>query len=310
MTRRCPTNFPACLLLAAIAHAAAAQTAPSNPAQNEEPDMPQVSDSGVGYIDTALIRNRVRFRYDAAYENIKPSRAEFFWPVGRPLGPGPGPETSVDYQDLSTYVEWVARPGLSVFGELPYRFVDPELQDNTSGFGDFNAGFKLALRQDCCRTTTFQFRTYIPSADGSRGLGTEHASIEPALLDYRQLTPRVALEMELRDWIAVDGTDGFAGNVLRYGAGLSYRMSDPCCRPLAAVVELVGWTVLDGMTAFAPTPTQRVIEDAEGDTIVNIKLGLRWYVTPCCDVYAGYGQVLTDEAWYDHTLRAEIRRTF
>jgi hypothetical protein len=272
--------------------------------------MPQVSDTGVGYIDPAIIRTRFRLRYDAAYDNIKPSRAEFFWPLGRPLGPGPGPETSVDYQDLSAYLEWAPYANLSFFAEMPYRFVDPELQDNTSGFGDANAGFKLALRQDCCQTTTFQLRTYIPSGDGSRGLGTDHASLEPALLHYRQLSQRLALETELRDWIALDGTEDFAGNVLRYGAGVSYLLNNCYCTPTRAVVELVGWTVLDGMTAFLPAPGQAVIEDAAGDTIVNLKIGLRHNLSPCCDVYAGYGRALTDETWYDHVVRLELRRTF
>jgi hypothetical protein len=298
------------LLLILAASLANGQTPPSNTAASDEPDMPQVSDTGVGYIDTALILNRFRLRYDAGYDNIKPSRAEFFWPVGRPRGPGPGPETSVDYQDFSAYVEWAPTPCLSFFGELPYRLVNPELQDNTSGFGDANAGFKLALRQDACQTTTFQLRTYIPSGDGSRGLGTDHVSIEPALLHYRQLSHRLALEAELKDWIAIDGTDDFAGNVLRYGAGVSYLLTDCCSTPLRAVVELVGWTVLDGMTAFAPTPTERVIEDAAGDTIVNLKVGLRKNISPCCDLYAGYGQALTDETWYDHMLRVELRRRF
>ena len=96
------TYCQAWLLMALFTGLASAQTPPAN----DEPDMPQVSDTGVGYIDPAIIRTRFRVRYDAAYDNIKPSRAEFFWPLGRPLGPGPGPETSVDYQDLSAYLEW------------------------------------------------------------------------------------------------------------------------------------------------------------------------------------------------------------
>lgn len=307
---RRPTQGFAWLVLVLTTSLGSAQTSSPGSAAGDDPDMPQVSDTGVGYVDTALIGTRFRLRYDAGYDNIKPSRAEFFWPVGRPLGPGPGPETSVDFQDFSAYVEWAPTACLSFFGELPYRFVDPELQNNTSGFGDANVGFKLALRQDACQTTTFQFRTYIPSADGTRGLGTDHASIEPGLLHYRQLTQRLTLEAELKDWIAIDGTEDFAGNVLRYGAGMSYMLNDCRCTPLRAVVELVGWTVLDGMTAFSPTPGQRVIEDAAGDTIVNLKVGLRKNISPCSDVYVGYGRALTEETWYDHMLRVEFRRSF
>jgi hypothetical protein len=280
-----------------------------DPFGTNEPDLPQVADSGVGYIDTALIGNRWRLRYDAAFDNVKPSRAEFFWPVGQPLGPGPGPETSVDYQDASAYVEWSPHARFSVFGEAAYRFVDPELNASSDGIGDTNAGFRFALRQNACATTTFQFRGYIPSGDGSRGLGTDHYSLEPALLHYQQLAPFLSLELEVRDWFAIDGTDGFAGNVLRYGAGLSYQINRGA-PPLRAVGELVGWTVLDGATAFSPAPGLAVIEDASGDTIINVKVGLRWQFNACYDLYAGYGQALTDETWYDHVARIELRRTF
>lgn len=297
-----------CLLLS-LARPADAQI-PSTVIPPSEPDSPQVADSGVGYIDTALIGGRFRLRYDAAYDNVKPSRAEFFWPVGKPLGPGPGPETRVDYQDVSSYLEWAPLPRLSLFAETFYRMVDPELQDNTSGFGDMHAGFKFALRQDACQTTTFQLRGYFPTGDGARGLGTDHVSIEPALLHYRRLTPRLALELELRDWFAVGGTPDFAGNVLRYGGGLNFQLNQKSATPLWIVGELVGWTVLDGMTAFAPTPTERVIEDAAGDTIVNAKLGLRKRLTGGYDLYGGYGKALTHETWYDHTFRIELRRVF
>jgi hypothetical protein len=297
------------LLLACWPEFAAGQTRRLRAVEVDEPELPQVADSGVGYIDTALIGNRLRLRYDAAYDNVKPSRAEFFWPVGMPLGPGPGPETSVDYQDISAYAEWSPRTGLSLFGESAFRFIDPELNDNTSGFGDLSAGFKLAWCEAPCRATTLQLRAYLPTGDGSRGLGTEHVSLEPAVLLYRQLTARVTLEAELRDWIALDGTDDFAGNVLRYGTGLSYRVTDGC-RPISAVAELVGWTVLDGMTAFSPTPGTSIIEDAEGDTIVNAKLGMRWRISPVSDLYGGYGQAVTGETWYDRTVRLEFRRSF
>lgn len=300
------------LLLLCAASLCQAQIRIPNPYRPpEEPDLPQVADSGVGYIDTALIGSRWRLRYDTAFDNVKPSRAEFFWPVGQPIGPGPGPETSVDYQDISTYTEWAPHARFSIFGEVAYRFVDPVLNADADGISDTNAGFRWALRQNECSTTTFQLRAYFPTGDGSRGLGTDHYSLEPALLHYRQFTPRLALELELRDWFALDGTEDFAGNVLRYGAGLSYRFNSEESTPLRAIVELVGWTVLDGMTALLPAAGgPGVIEDAAGDTIVNVKVGMRWQVNSSYDLYAGYGQAITDETWYDHVARLELRRTF
>ncbi len=289
-------------------------TEPATPIDlgDEESEGPIVSDSGAGYIDNAIVGHVFRFRFDASYNNPQPGRAEFFWPVAAGGGPGPGPDIDVDYQDFSAYLELLMLPRLSVFIEAPARLLNPELQDNAGGLGDSNIGFKYAFLQDACTTTTAQLRVYLPTGDGDRGLGTEHASLEPALLHYRRLTERLSFFAELRDWIAIGGTPGFAGNVLRYGLGTSYVLSDcEACRPLSAVFEVVGWTVLEGgtgITTFPPLATQ--LTSAVGDTIVNAKVGFRWQLTPNADVYAGYGHALTRETWYEDNFRIELRWLF
>lgn len=290
------------------ASAAPTPRAPSPPADEE--DEPLVSDSGVGYIDPAFLANRIRFRYDAAFNNVQPARAEFFWAVDGPFGDGPGPETSVDYQDFSLYAESLVSERIAVFGELPFRQIDPQIQDQTGGLADSNVGVKYALSNWLDWATTLQLRVYIPSGDETRGLGNGHASLEPGLLIYRELAPRVVFEGELKDWISVGGNEGFAGNVLRYGAGLSYNLRDIDELPLRAVVEFVGWTVLDGKSAVSVSADETFIRDAAGDTIVNVKAGFRWWLTESLDVYAGYGRVLTTQTWYDDVLRIELRRTF
>ena len=50
---------------------------------------PVIRDSNVGYIDPAIPAELFRFRYDAAYDNNRPTRAEFFWSPGEPFGAGP-----------------------------------------------------------------------------------------------------------------------------------------------------------------------------------------------------------------------------
>jgi len=69
---------------------------------------------------------------------------------------------------------------------------------------------------------------------------------------------------------------------------------------LAAVVEVVGWTVGGGLK-LSPEGTLR---DATNDTIVNLKLGLRWN-TASNTFYVGYGRALTGEIWYQDFVRAE-----
>ena len=114
-------------------------------------------------------------------------------------------------------------PNTSGFIEVPARFLNPTLNRNTYGFSDINLGFKHAFVAEPDRFYTFQFRTYVPTGSGERGLGTNHASLEPAFLVFQRLSDRLYFSGELRDWIPVHGSD-FAGNVLRYGAGLAYNV--------------------------------------------------------------------------------------
>src|SRR5437764_14095517 len=76
---------------------------------------PSSSDSKVGYIDSALLMNQFRLRYDAGYNLNASTRAEWFYAKTAP-GPGlPRPESRIDYQDLSAYFEGKVAPRFSVF---------------------------------------------------------------------------------------------------------------------------------------------------------------------------------------------------
>jgi hypothetical protein len=284
----------------------------ATPAPAQGTSGPTTSDSKVGYIDSAVPMDQFRFRFDAAYRDHRPNRAEFFWPKGGPGQPGPlRAETSVDYQDLNSYLELAVNPSLSGFVEAPVRFVNPEVNPNAAGFADMNAGFKWAFLNGEDWLATFQFRTYIPTGNAHRGLGNDHVSLEPALLLNLQLTERLLLEGEFRWWAPIGGTD-FAGDILRYGVGLSYgeRCADRFW--LTPVVELVGWTVLDGQVSFARPGVADgvVVEDASGQTIVNIKFGVRMGLGEVADLYTGYGRTLTGNNWYKDTFRVELRLLF
>ena len=101
---------------------------------------PRVSDSTVGYIDNAIPGDIFRLRFDAAYDFTRATRAEFFYARPHPLGPGlPRPEPRIDYQDLSAYLEIAPSDRLSAFVELPWRFLNPEVNANANGFSDKTA---------------------------------------------------------------------------------------------------------------------------------------------------------------------------
>lgn len=303
------------VLPAAPARGQTAEAPPPPPPQPSQPPPvigsgPTVSNSRVGYIDSAIPGDLFRLRFDAGYDFRRPTRAEFFYPRSQPGGPGlPVPEPRIDFQDLSAYLELAAGERLSGFVELPWRFLNPQVNANANGFGDMNAGFKYALSAAPDLVATFQFRTYVPTGDAGRGLGTDHVSLEPAFLLYKPLSDRLAFEGELRYWVPVGGTD-FAGDIIRYGAGFHYDLFRLRSVHVTPVAEFVGWTVLSGKES-AVTPSGRVIvEGAAGDTIVNAKLGLRLTFDGRGDFYAGYGRPLTGERWYENTFRLEFRLFF
>jgi len=262
-----------------------------------------------------------RLRYDAAYGNNVPDRAEYFYPkcgCFRVLGLDPeaeGPpeiETNVDYQDIRPYFEYAANDNFSVFVEMALRSLNPEQNDNTTGFGDMNTGFKYALLADPDEYFTFQFRAYVPTGDGDRGLGTEHVSLEPGLLYFNRLTSRTILQAELQYWIPLGGSD-FAGDIIRYGVGLGYTVHESCDMTVTPIAEFVGWSILDGQEFNGNTG---MVSDSGGTTIVNGKFGVRIglgndggqsALGRNNSVYIGYGRALTNEVWYEDILRLEYR---
>jgi hypothetical protein len=287
--------------------------------------------SGVGYVDSAIPVTQFRLRFDSAYDDNRPDRADFFYPkcgCFRNAGPGgdlsaPGPGTAparrVDYQELSSYLEVAVNPRLSGFAEVPFRWIDIAFtgnpsNDNHHDISDVNFGFKYALLYDPCQVLTLQLRTYAPTGDAMRGLGRNNWNLEPAVLYYQRLSDRFFFEGEFRDFIPIDSADDFAGNVLRYGGGLSYlAVNGPSFR-VAPVGELVGWTVLSGKEL---TESNQVVS-ASGDTIVNAKMGVRIGfgqatqpgVLSRADLYVGYGRALTGAVWYKDIFRTEFRIRF
>lgn len=343
----------------------------------------ELGTSDAGYIDGAIIRNQLRFRFDAGFDNPAPDRAEFFYPMCGCLPGGPGPplaESRVDYQEVEEYLEYAFRPGMSAFVELPIRIIDPNINANDAGLGDIRAGIKYALIEDCDRWLTFQLRAYFPTGDGRRGLGTEHFSIEPGLLFQRDFDG-FSVFSEFRTWVPF-GTStqtvsdpvlgnvefDYSGSIVRYGAGFSYDIlqfndspseqyiapyspngypsqemqssmlpgyspyrhdpvsysepasyqyfdpyqqsdysSSPSGDRLSAIVELVGWTIGSGLRSSALPSAP--LASTTFDTIVNLKLGLRW-TTARDSIYFGSGHALTGDVWYQNLVRAEYAIRF
>src|SRR5262245_49650271 len=108
---------------------------PEPPAASpSEEDLPLISDSRSGYVDTALPLRQLRLRYDTAYNNRQATRGEFFYAATAPVGPGlPRPESSVDFQEVTVYGEYVFGKRFSTFLEVPIRFANFDVNTDHSG---------------------------------------------------------------------------------------------------------------------------------------------------------------------------------
>ncbi len=337
---------------AGAATAAAAQPAPPKP-----PDAPVVvrkprlSGSTTGYVENAFIGSQVRLRFDAGFGINTPDRAEFFYgkcgcyrPNVDPDAPGPvgilppnaDPavtpliENDLDYQELQMYAEFAPHPRFSLFADVPVRSLSPTVIPEATGIGDIRAGVRLGLVASDKRALTFQFRSFFPSGESEKGLGTGHASVEFSLLYDGRIGERVSIGAEIGTWYAVDGSsaspeepvvgggrgkpgDGhWTDGVLRWGAGAGV---DLVARPgfaFTPVVEVVGWRLLGGFESLTPdgTPAHLSVPSVDGMDIVNLKLGGRFTFHGRHSVYVGYGFPLTDADWYDDIVRVEYRFAF
>ena len=212
-------------------------------------------------------------------------------------------------------------PNFPVFAEVPVRYIDPQANPKATGFGDMNLGFKYAFIAQPDAFYTFQFKTYVPTGDGNLGLGTNHPSLEPGLLAFQRLSERFYFLGEFRDWIPVNGSNSialpgkpFAGNILNYGLGVFYNVVLTDNFRVAPISEFVGWTCLGGLE----TTSNRAPQSASGDTIVNMKIGVRFglgdYNQPGggsqlndrASLYVGYARALTGDFWYKDMLRVEL----
>lgn len=315
---------------------------PPPPPPPAPPERPRRLGSMVGYNDSAIVESKARIRFDHGMRTAVPDRAEFFYakcgcyrqleirdhadPEVRAIfdpdapGPGPGIPAHLNFQQLYLEGEYAFTPRLSLFGEFPIRWLQPQAFapppappgsfPNQGGFSDLRLGARAALVSSAEQAVTAQLRAFLPTGDAGRGLGTDHASLEPALLVYHRPVERLAIEGQVGYWQPLGGSAAvpvtisgrFSGGVFFYGIGPSYEVYQTNRVRLAPIVELVGWRVVGGFE----TPGGR----AGGTNIVNVKIGARVGWDDRSSVYVGFGHALTTASWYDDILRLEYRHSF
>jgi hypothetical protein len=280
--------------------------------------------SMVGYIDNAIVESQIVVRAEDEIQNLTYDLAEFFIPqckCGSPPGTGPPIDlTNLNAQILHLYGEYAVNRRFSVFTDVPVRWLQPVepksiLFGNQAGLSDVMAGFKFALAASPQHYVTFEVQSFFPSGSPSKGLGTGHYSVQPSILYYQRVTNRLTLESEFGGDHPIGGTD-FAGDVLNYGIGPSYKLYASDRFEFAPLVEFIGWRILNGqVTNGTPSECTNSLEtnptcSAAGINILNLKGGARVTVGAHNSVYVGYGRALTGAYWYLRVMRVEYRYTF
>jgi hypothetical protein len=282
--------------------------------------------TGAGYVDPAIPVTMYRLRVDAANDDNRPDRAEFFYPkqgffpvlVAHGLPNGTAAAKNLNYEEVHNYLEIACNPRFSAFVNAPVRwidvtFLDTSAQEHQSGLSDIWFGFKYAFIYQPTQVLTFQLRTYSPTGDPAQGLGRGNWNLEPGLLYYQALGSRWFFEGEIEDFTPITRRDDFAGSVVTLGGALSYLAYNRSTCRIAPVAELVDWTVLSGKETRVDVPVS-----AAGDIIINAKFGIRFgfgeLVQPGnlnrSDFYVGYGRALTGDVWYKNLFRFEYRLRF
>lgn len=287
---------------------------------NGDSDGPPIEASTVGYIDNAIVGSEIRTRFDAAFDDNNPDRAEFFYAeCGCDSSTARGPNglvKALNFEQLYLTGEIAPARRLSFLVDVPLRWIQPQAFvagsggfTNQGGISDVQAGFKFAAVAAHREYVTFQFVASFPSGNSTEGLGTAHYSVTPSLLYFQKVTDRFSFEGQLGDTHPIGGdTPGFTGDVLNYGVGPSYELYQGENLRFAPVLELVGWKVLGGMqTSFIPAWS---ITSTDGINIVNLKVGARTSFGEHDSFYLGFGQALTHELWYKHIIRLEYRHSF
>ena len=201
----------------------------------------------VGYVEDALVQSNVRIRFDAAGGNTVPDRAEFFYakcgcyrglpanhPGFRPGRTRPWPRRRKRHQvpaALSRRRSARSHRGCRCWGKCPCGGCSPSRSSAGTGasLSTIRAAWAISAPARSSRSSTrrprpppSKRRSTFRAATPSKGLGTDHASFEPALLMLNELSPKVTLESQVGVWLPIGGAapvptnaDGhFAGRLL------------------------------------------------------------------------------------------------
>lgn len=278
-------------------------------------------------IDVAYPQNVTSFRFDTAFGMGYPDRSEYFW---KKVDNATGPiltRNDVDFQEVRVYSEHAAGDS-SAFIELPIRFVQTPGERSNTGLGDLQIGVKSLLSKGdgfyliptpgnstdswrVCGILTNYIR--FSSSLAERGLSTGHFSLEPGLLATYSMSKYTIFSNELKYWIPLGGTRGFAGNVLRWGMGASHviffsspEVDSRLHFAIIPTIELIGWDFRNGgqTKIVGGNPEQKPVNRI---SVINVQPGVRVPLGKHFEIGISSSTKLTGQGVYDDLYRIDFR---
>ncbi len=264
------------------------------------------------FVESARPVTQQRVRWDAGLGMIFADRAEYFWARADGSGRGPSPIApsrggrSLDYHELSLYTE-TSSGKFSAFINQPYRSVDPSDAAHGAGFAAMDIGTKTLLFDCELLQIAFQFRTYMPMGNTTKGLGNGHISLEPSLIVGLSLSPDTYFQGQIAEWIPLAGNSTYEGAILHYHLSINrvwFRALPDV--PLIFTFELNGWSFQDGAYTDPTLGTQ----SASGTTYLSFGPGLRTSVCDKIDFGVGTAFAITEDHFAETLVRSEFRWRF
>ncbi len=251
-------------------------------------------------------QNLFQIRFDSAKQYNLPDRAEYFWPRTGKGGPKLA-ETATDFQELHIYNE-SGSDKVTAFIDIPFRFVVPEINDNSAGLSDIVAGVKsLMVDEEAVQISTI-FGTSLPTGVGRRGLGRGHLTLQPGVLGTYRLGCNTYLHGQIQGLIPLAADGQYSGPALTWGVGASQVLF---ARPwhsgewddfaVLGSLELVSTSLLDGMETV-PGIGARPVDF----TAVTIHPGLRFMFGERIELGVSGGLPLGKPQLYDNLLRLQF----
>lgn len=254
-------------------------------------------------LDTATSLPNSSVTLAASHGLGTPDRLEYFWASPQI---GPAAESRVDVLDTVIRTEIGNRKAMAL-ASYTMRSLNPERNDNTTGFGDMMVGAKALIVDGKCTQIASIFQTYLKTGPADRGLGTGHMSLEPGVLFRQQLSEMTFFHAEAKYWIPIAGRAGFAGDVLRLGAGVSTIWRESDSHALMPTLEFVTYNFLAGSKTDASGNTVRVNGNFAAEVLPGLRCAFGESALGMHEFGVSAGAKLADRDWFDTRLLLQMR---